>query len=787
MDQASGDRARLRRLFFGVVLCWLAPNAVFVAFMATAELRAPFDSIAAMHPAFTALSVFVAFAIAALVTAQFKGLRDAARAGVPAEALRARMRQRFLLLPVIALAYVGLGTLLHLTILGDAALWSRSDLLVAAVTTFAVAVHILVPLGILCLDEFGVAFGDLVKDEPILPSFLRALPVLGISLMIGLLMPLSEYVRFGQVSLATFVLFALIVPYALAVTLLSLRYTNVALRSVLGVLASAQSDPGVVIERLRPQTLDDYGVLIARTRDLVAGLESARRSLAESEGRVRDFAEAASDWFYETDGDLLFTYVSDRIEATIGMSADEIVGRSFADVAARWPSGDWAPIIRAVAAGEAFRSVEVSPAPQMGEAPLHLEVSGTPRRGADGTFLGYRGTGKDVSAVVEARGRLRERETQLAHAQKMEAVGQLTGGIAHDFNNLLTAVAGSLELLRVRNPDLADTRLLTDALSASRRAGDLVQRLLAFSRRQALRPEVVDVGEKLGEMSELLRISLGVGVELEVHLPTWPVRALVDPAQLESAVLNLAINARDAMPAGGRLGLTVSRIHLNDALRELLPGEYVSVVVEDSGTGIPPDVLPHVFEPFFSTKPDGAGSGLGLSMVFGFVRQSGGELRLESAPGKGTRIELLLPSAKGTTEHAPVTGTHRAIAVKTEARVLVVDDEPSVLAVVTEALELVGCEVVHASTAESALAVVDGGEPIDLVLSDVVLPGSRSGVDIVRRARALHPEMPCVLMSGFARDYLDDGVADLAEVPVLTKPFRLEELLRIVTGVLGPR
>ena len=158
-------------------------------------------------------------------------------------------------------------------------------------------------------------------------------------------------------------------------------------------------------------------MLIARTRDLVAGLESARRSLAESEGRVRDFAEAASDWFYETDGDLLFTYVSDRIEATIGMSANEIVGRSFADVAARWPSEDWAPIIRAVAAGEAFRSVEVSPAPQMGEAPLHLEVSGTPRRGADGTFLGYRGTGKDVSAVVEARGRLRERETQLARPE----------------------------------------------------------------------------------------------------------------------------------------------------------------------------------------------------------------------------------------------------------------------------------------------------------------------------------------------------------------------------------
>ena len=787
MDQASGDRARLRRLFFGVVLCWLAPNAVFAAFMATADLRPPFESIAAMHPAFTALSVFVALVIAALVTAQFKGLRDAARAGVRAAVLRSRMRRQFLFLPVAAFAYVGVGTLLQLTILGDISLWSRWDLFVAAITVVAVSVHILVPLGILWLDEFGVAFGALVKEEPVLPSFLRALPVLGISLMIGLLLPLSEYVRFGEVSLATLVLFALMVPYALAVTLLSLRYTNVALRSVLGVLDSAQPDAGVVIEGLRPQTLDEYGVLIARTRDLLVDIEGARRSLANSEERLRDFAEAASDWFYETDSELLFTYVSDRIETTIGASADEIVGRSFADVAARWPSEDWVPIVRAVAAGEAFRAVEVSPTPESGEAPLHLEVSGMPRFDADGTFLGYRGTGKDVSAVVEARGHLRERETQLAQAQKMEAVGQLTGGIAHDFNNLLTAVAGSLELLRVRNPELADARLLTDALSASRRAGDLVQRLLAFSRRQALRPEVVDVGEKLGEMAELLRISLGVGVELAVNLPTWPVRALVDPAQLESAVLNLAINARDAMPEGGRLDLTVSRTRLDDALRELPAGEYVSVAVQDSGTGIAADVLPHVFEPFFSTKPDGAGSGLGLSMVFGFVRQSGGDLRLDSQPGSGTCIELLFPPAEGVAEHVPVTGTHRAIAVKTEARVLVVDDEPSVLAVVTEALELVGCDVVHASTAEVALAVIDAGEPIDLVLSDVVHPGSRSGVDIVRRARERNPEMPCVLMSGFARDYLDDGVADLSEVPVLTKPFRLEELLRIVTGILGPR
>ena len=484
-------------------------------------------------------------------------MRDAARAGVSADVLRSRMRQRFLLLPIVVLAYVGAGTLLHITILGDPSLWSGWDLFVAGVTVFAVSIHILVPLGILCLDEFGVAFGNLVEDEPVLPSFLRVLPVLGISLMIGLLLPLSEYVRFGEVSLATLVLFGLTVPYALAVTLLSLCYTNVALRSVFGFLESARPEAGVVVEGLRPQTLDEYGVLIARTRDLVAGLEAARGSLAESEGRLRDFAEAASDWFYETDGDLLFTYVSDRIETTIGMAAGQIVGRSFADIAARWPSEDWAPIVSAVSAREAFRSVEVSPTPQSGEPQLHLEVSGTPRFAEDGTFLGYRGTGKDVSVVVEARGRLRERETQLAHAQKMEAVGQLTGGIAHDFNNLLTAVAGSLELLRVRNPDLADARLLKDALSASRRAGDLVQRLLAFSRRQALRPEVVDVGEKLGEMSELLRISLGVRVEFDVHLPSRPVRALVDPAQLESAVLNLAINARDAMPGGGRLALTV--------------------------------------------------------------------------------------------------------------------------------------------------------------------------------------------------------------------------------------
>jgi PAS domain S-box-containing protein len=790
MDAAErAEGARERRLFVGVVLCWLAPNAIFAAFMQVAELRAPFDSVAAFHPAFVAYALVSATVAAGALTWCYRVLRGADREGIEAVELRGRIRRLAAAVPAVVTVYVLLGSMMLVVVVSDLALWSATDLVVAGSLAILVVIMILVPLGILCLDEFGVAFGHLVSDAPVLPSLLRSMPTMLLAVMICLLQPLHEYIRLGEVSPGSVVLVSLILPYTLAVTLLNLRYTSDALRSVFRFLSLSSPEHGLHTDQLRPQALDEFGVLIARTREVVTRLDSTRASLEESEQRLRAFAEAASDWFYELDAELRLTWVSERMSSALGIDQDRLRERTLDDIAGEWPSSDWRALRARFASREPFRAFELSLHVGAEARPMHLELSGVPFFGDDGSFRGYRGTGTDVSEVTEARRRLRERESQLAQAQKMEAVGQLTGGIAHDFNNLLTAMAGSLEVLRVQRPELAEDRLVREALTAGRRAGDLVQRLLAFSRRQALRPESVDVGEKLTEMAELLRRTLGASVTLDVDLPRSSVRAQVDPVQLESAVLNLAINARDAMAGGGTLRLSAAPLAITEAGPELAPGDYVSVTVQDSGAGIDPEVLPHVFEPFFSTKPDGAGSGLGLSMVYGFVRQSGGGLRVDSELGRGTRIELILPRATATATATArnATGAHRAVAVRTDARVLVVEDEPAVLAVVTEALELVGCSVMHAECGDDALAVLDGEETIDLVLSDVVLPGDLTGVDIVRRARERRPGLPCVLMSGFSREYLSQDADDVRDLPVLSKPFRLEDLIRTVTGVLAPQ
>ena len=776
------ERVRRRRLFVGVVLCWLAPNAIFTAFMSVAELRPPFDTVVAVDPAFVIYALVGALLAGWTLSWRYAALAEAARSGADRDLLRQRIKWLFASLPLVVSLYVAGGAIIMVAGISDLALWSAADLAVAAALASMTVLQILVPLGILCLDEFGVAFGQLVSRTPVLPGFLRSLPVLLLALMIGMLQPLYEYARLGEISLASWVLFGLLVPYAIAVTLLNLRYSEDALTSAFRFLGAARPEQALVPEQLQPRSLDDYGVLIAQIRELVAHLQTTRDRLETSEQRLRTFAEAASDWFYEIDADLRFVWVSDRIVDSVGIRAEELVGLVVGELAERYPSSDWDRVVSRLTRREPFRSLQIS----LGdELPVHLELSAVPLFDGEGRFRGYRGTGSDVTERVTAQRSLRERETQLAQAQKMEAVGQLTGGIAHDFNNLLTAVAGSLELLRVRRAELADERLVSEALTASRRAGDLVQRLLAFSRRQALRPEVVDVGAQLEDMAELLARTLGPKIELTVDVDRSRPRAHVDPAQLESAVLNLAINARDAMEGTGRLRLGAHAMHFEGPDPELAPGDYVRVSVEDTGSGIPEDVLPHVFEPFFSTKADGQGSGLGLSMVYGFVRQSGGGLRLESREGEGTRMEMLLPRAEDAAAVSASTGTHQAMALRADATVLVVEDEPSVLGVVREALELVGCNVLHSATGDEAVLELEKDTRIDLLLSDVVMPGTLSGVDVVRRGRELRPEMRCVLMSGYAREHLSDA-DDLADVPMLAKPFRLEELIRLVTGVLGP-
>ena len=405
------------------------------------------------------------------------------------------------------------------------------------------------------------------------------------------------------------------------------------------------------------------------------------------------------------------------------------------------------------------------------------------------TVYGY---GRDITAEKAQAEALHQAEEALRQAQKMEAVGQLTGGIAHDFNNLLTGITGSLELLRMRlaqgRTEGVD-RFAVVAQGAAERAAALTHRLLAFARRQTLQPEVVDTNRLIAGMEELVRRTVGPEIALEAVLAAdlWLTRC--DPNQLESALLNLCINARDAMPDGGRLRIETANVRVGQrASRELdlAPGDYVAISVTDTGTGMAPEVAARAFEPFFTTKPIGLGTGLGLSMIYGFVRQSGGQVRVRSEPGRGATLRIKLPRHQGevaaVAEPAPPVAAPRTEAGET---VLVVDDEPAVRMLVTEVLRELGYAPVEAADGPEALAVLRSPARLDLLVSDVGLPGGMNGRQLADAARQLRPGLKVLFITGYAENVaLRHGQLE-AGMQVLTKPFTLEALASRIRQIIA--
>ncbi|MBP0494884.1 hybrid sensor histidine kinase/response regulator [Pararoseomonas indoligenes] len=391
--------------------------------------------------------------------------------------------------------------------------------------------------------------------------------------------------------------------------------------------------------------------------------------------------------------------------------------------------------------------------------------------------------GRDIQAEKEAAETLHRTEEALRQSQKMEAVGQLTGGIAHDFNNLLTGITGSLELLRTR---LAQGRLvdldryITTAHGAAGRAAALTHRLLAFARRQTLDPKPTDVNRLVSGMVDLIRRTVGPEITVQVVEAggLWP--ALVDPPQLESALLNLCINARDAMPDGGRIMIETANKWLDERAaheRDLPPGQYLSLCVTDTGTGMTPDVIARAFDPFFTTKPLGQGTGLGLSMIYGFVRQSGGQVRIYSELGQGTTMCLYFPrhhGAESPAEHdAALASAPRAERGET---VLVVDDEPTVRMLVTEVLEELGYTAIEATDGNAGLRVLRSDARLDLLVTDVGLPGGMNGRQLADAARELRPELKILFITGYAENAaVGHGLLEPG-MHVLTKPFPMDTL-----------
>ncbi|RMV87145.1 PAS protein [Pseudomonas amygdali pv. tabaci] len=424
-------------------------------------------------------------------------------------------------------------------------------------------------------------------------------------------------------------------------------------------------------------------------------------------------------------------------------------------------------------------------------------------RHVDGTYQWFGWTAAPGNGIIFALGKhlthekdrieaLRIAEEALIQAQKMEAVGQLTGGLAHDFNNLLMGVTGNMELLlsRIRQERFTELdRYINAALEGSRRAASLTHRLLAFSRRQTLAPKATDIDLLVAGMDELIRRTVGPAIDMQVIASRGLWSTLVDPHQLENSLLNLCINAKDAMPDGGQLLIQTGNRHLNAAAaaRYQLPaGRYVELCVSDTGTGMDKDVMARAFDPFFTTKPLGMGTGLGLSMIYGFARQSGGGVNITSNVGEGSKVCILLPMHEGEPEAVALEDSPLQVPAPgiSDETILVVDDEPAVRQLIAELLEDLGYTILQAERGADALTILQSKAAIDLLITDVGLPGGMNGRQVADAARDVRPDLKILFVTGYAEnaalahDTLEPGMH------VLPKPFAIAELIGRVTELL---
>jgi PAS domain S-box-containing protein len=518
----------------------------------------------------------------------------------------------------------------------------------------------------------------------------------------------------------------------------------------------------------------------ARLAHANAEIDAIAHALRRSERRLELIIDSIPALVAYVDRNEDYRFANLGYAQWFGLSKEEIVGQSIARVFGPETYHQIAPHLQRAHAGERV-SYEYKRKDRHGHTVYARSVV-VPETDALGTVVGFFVMGTDITEQKAS-------QAALVQAQKMEAVGQLTGGLAHDFNNLLTIIIGNLCALESRlDPHLA-SEYLRPSLDASRRGAELIRQLLSFSRRQSLEPRSVEVGERVFNITQLLRRTLGEAIKVRLSLPPSPLHAFVDPHQLENALLNLALNARDAMPEGGVLGLRVSLRTLDAAMAakvEVPEGPYVQIDVSDTGQGIPDEWLSRVFEPFFTTKDFGRGSGLGLSMVYGFVRQSGGNIRLLSTLGQGTHVRFVLPCCPAATPtacdenpaHSPPPMAHFCKAPQTPwpaGPVLLVEDDPQVRKVIRMQLVGLGCGVIEAEEAKEALNLLEQVDEIALVISDVVMPGGFSGYELLMQAKARRPTLPFLLMTGYAHK-AGDLPESFENTPLLRKPFDHSQL-----------
>jgi len=538
---------------------------------------------------------------------------------------------------------------------------------------------------------------------------------------------------------------------------------------------------GTYNARAEVSRADELGKLATGFNEMLDAVDEAKRKSLVDERRVRDFADASSDWLWEMDADLRFTYLSDRYEEITGAKAADTLGKH------RWDGVDenednefWAEHRATLLARRPFRDLEFTRV--LGDNQrFFVNVSGVPVFSDDGEFTGYRGS----AANITERKLLEE---QLRRSHRMEAVGQLTGGIAHDFNNLLSVMIGNAEILRDAVGDEKEAQDSIDTIVRTvNRGASLTNRLLSFSRQQALSSRPTSVNRLVEGLEDLLHRTLGEQIKFHVDLGPGGCDAVVDPHQFEDAVINLAINARDAMHTGGVLTIETANTTLDQEFaarnEEVTKGDYVVLAVSDTGAGMPPEVLERVFEPFFTTKDVSHGSGLGLSMVYGFAKQSGGHIAVSSTVGEGTTVRLYMP--RSNTPEVPSEEVREAEPEGGRSgRILVVEDDADVRKISANTLISQGYEVVDVENGDAALRNFRAGQTYDLLFTDVVLTGSMSGVEVATVAKEFQPGIKVLYTTGHAESSMEKELARAPVETVIKKPYRRNELLEVVRSIL---